>query len=233
MIDQVIILPVGSVEYHGSILPEITDSIIAENVASSVSGRISNATLLPILHYGVSTEHSGFRETVTVHNEVYFRYITDLLDSIAKTNDALIVILNGHGGNTNILGAVESEFNHSHNNSKVFAPPLYPMPVRELSKELLGEFDTHAGSMESSLIAFYLDKEDQEIIDDDFVKQMSSSLRFFMSNKVNPKGVIKNTNKLIVNPQFGKELHESIVQLIVDDVHKLLKDINRVRSNER
>ncbi|HEU4605006.1 MAG TPA: creatininase family protein [Nitrososphaera sp.] len=50
------IIPVGSLEQHGSHLPVSTDSLIAEYVARSAAERVG-AFVLPVISYGISFEH--------------------------------------------------------------------------------------------------------------------------------------------------------------------------------
>jgi len=227
MFKNVIVFPIGSHEYHGTLLPVETDALIAEQVSISVSENIKNSRLLPVLNYGISTEHSDFETTVTVKSESYFRFMMELLESVSKKN-TLIVILNGHGGNVGILNAIESEYNYLHQTSKVFCPPLYGKSAQVLSEKLLGEFDTHAGSTEASLIAYYNDLEKYEITNTDFIKKMSGSLRFFRTGEVNPSGVIKDTEKLTMDPNIGEQLHVQIVDTLTNEVQDVLKDLNRI-----
>lgn len=231
MFKNVIVFPIGSYEYHGALLPAETDALIAEKVSISVSEKIKGSKLLPVLNFGISTEHSDFNETITVKSEVYFRFVMELLESI-KAKNSLIVIVNGHGGNVSILNAIESEYNYQHQTSKVFCPILFSKPVQILSEELLGEFDTHAGSTESSLVAYYKELNRYETTDASFVKKMGGSLRFFRTSEVNAGGVIKDTDRLIMDPDVGKKLHASIVTTLTNDIQGLLKDLNTISHHE-
>lgn len=231
MFRDIIVFPIGSYEYHGILLPAKTDALIAEKVSIGVSEKIKGSKLLPVLNYGISTEHSDFDETVTVKSEAYFRFVMELLESI-KAKNSLIVIVNGHGGNVSILNAIESEYNYQHQTSKVFCPPVYSKPVQTLSEELLGEFDTHAGSTEASLIAYYKELNKYETTDADFVKKMSGSLRFFRTSEVNAGSVIKDTDKLIMDPDAGKKLHARIVSTLTNNIQDLLKDLNTINHHE-
>lgn len=231
MFKNVVVFPIGSYEYHGALLPAETDALIAEKVSISISEKIKGSKLLPVMSYGISTEHSDFDETITVKSESYLRFIMELLESI-KVKNSLIVIVNGHGGNVSILNAIESEYNYQHQTSKVFCPTLFSKPVQALSEELLGEFDTHAGSAESSLIAYYKGLNKYETTDARFVKKMGGSLRFFRTFEVNSGGVIKDTDKLIMDPGAGKKLHARIVDTMTSDIQGLLKDLNSIIQHE-
>ena len=230
MFKNVIVFPIGSYEYHGTLLPAETDALIAENVSAGLCKNIKNARLLPVLNYGISTEHSDFDTTITVKSESYFRFMMELLESIGSEN-TLIVIVNGHGGNVNILNAIESEYNYLHQTSKVFCPPTYGRPAQDMAERLLGEFDTHAGSTEASLVAYYNDLEKYETTNSRFIKKMSGSLRFFRTEEVNPDGVIKDTDKLIMDPGVGEQLHVQMVDTLTNEVQDVLKDLNRINDH--
>lgn len=60
-----------------------------------------------------------------------------------------------HDANANIMGAIESDYNYRHNDSKVFVPQMYGKDIKKMCEDLLGEFDAHAGSLKSSLLAYY------------------------------------------------------------------------------
>lgn len=229
MLKKMIFLPVGSYEYHGDLLPADTDSLIATRVANNLSAIYSGSILLPVLNYGISTEHGDFNSTVTVDSLNYLSFMTNLLSSI-KAQDALIVVINGHGGNVNILGALESDYNYKNISSKIFIPTIYSKKVKIISETLFGEFDTHAGSVETSLMAYYgyTDKDNITIHNKAYIKRIPSSLRFFKTKQVNKTGVIKNTSKLIINSKLGQELHGVIIEQLQTEIDNLLVDINKV-----
>ena len=230
MFENVIVFPIGSYEYHGALLPAETDALIAEKVSAGLSKNIKDSRILPVFNYGISTEHSDFDATITVKSETYFRFMMELLESISSEN-TLIVIVNGHGGNVSILNAIESEYNYLHQTSKVFCPPIYGRPTQDMSERLLGEFDTHAGSTEASLVAYYNDLKKYEQTNTHFIKKMSGSLRFFRTGEVNPDGVIKDTEKLIMDPDIGGQLHTQMVDTLTNEVQGVIKNLNRINNN--
>lgn len=229
MLKEVILLPVGSYEYHGDILPYNTDAIIAENIARDVSKKISNSYVLPLLNYGVSPEHADFEYTCSIRSIHYYRFIYDIAESICK-DGRFIVVINGHGGNNCILSSVESDFNYEHPNSKIYLCPLFTDDVKDMSKKLLGEFDSHAGSFESSLLSYYGTIDNithKSIKDDDFIKDVPHSLRFFRNRELGESGVIKKTNSIIIDYRAGKKLHNLIVSGTVNNIQTTKKYLNR------
>lgn len=93
------ILPVGSVEQHGSHDPLGTDTYIARVISQGVARRL-DALCLPPVWYGISYHHMNFAGSLSVRPEVLSAYLEDILDSLAVQGMTSILILNGHGGNT-------------------------------------------------------------------------------------------------------------------------------------
>lgn len=229
MFRKAIFFPVGSYEQHGSLLPPETDSFIASRIAKDLSHFYRDSLLLPALNFGISTEHNDFASTITLDNPSYLSFVSTLLNSI-KIDNSLIVVINGHGGNVNILRAIESDYNYKNSSTKVFVPSVYGEKVVNRCCELFGEFDTHAGSVEASLIAYYgYGKKDKITLEDtDYIKKMTGSLRFFRTNQVNKKGVIKNTSKLVVDSALGKDIHEFMIAQLKLEIDDIFKNVNRI-----
>lgn len=136
------IIPVGSLEQHGSHLPVSTDSLIAEYIARLVGER-TGAFVLPVISYGVSFEHKPMFN-VSLRNSTLSTVLCDACVSLAENRINQIVILNGHHGN---MGALQ-----------YIAQELQGGISRHVSVHTLHywhaldhEFD-HAGEVETSLV---------------------------------------------------------------------------------
>jgi creatinine amidohydrolase len=218
---QVVLFPTGSHEYHGTELPSETDTVIADAVARDIEGPLGERTGLevsrsPILPYGFSPEHAGFPNTAWASHEAYYRFVRELLFSIAADGD-LIVIVNWHGGNVRSLAALENDFNYEHPRSKAIAAVLDPPSVQALCEELFGEFDQHAGSVEASLMAYHLGLAARSY-DTPRMVDLDGALRFFRTIELSPHGVVKRTPTIEADPEKGRRVHESIVAEVVGAV---------------
>ncbi len=98
------IVPIGSIEQHGSHLPLATDAIIAEEIAKRVSTLV-DAFVLPCVSYGVSSEHKPLFN-VSIRNETFAALVSDICVSLAENGINRIVLLNTHYGNDAILASV-------------------------------------------------------------------------------------------------------------------------------
>ncbi|MBC7120039.1 MAG: creatininase family protein [Candidatus Methanosuratus sp.] len=95
----VAILPVGSIERHGDHLPLGTDSELPEHIAYK-SAELSGAVVLPTIYYGSCHAMRCFPGTFDIDPEVLFRYIECVLEEAWRNGIELVIILNGHGGNS-------------------------------------------------------------------------------------------------------------------------------------
>ena len=233
---RLLLLPLGSYEYHGTELPPDTDTTIARSAAAALEERLANSfagttLLLPAVPFGIAMEHSGLPNTAFVSHIAYYTFIRDLFQSLAAPRD-LIVVINGHGGNNTALSSLESEFNYSHADRKVFCPSLYPRPIQSYCVEIFGEFDAHAGSVEASLIAYYDKKElrQYEVRVPSFVR---GAFRFFRTSEVTQDGVIKQSPVVFADPARGCKLHGAIVNTLHEAVIGITGELSTVMlSNE-
>jgi creatinine amidohydrolase len=94
-----VILPVGTVESHGA-CPIGTDNFIPENLTDHVWKEV-NALVAPIVNHGVTgASISQFPGSIMIRPEVFQEYMYDILKDLVRTGFRNILIINGHGGNT-------------------------------------------------------------------------------------------------------------------------------------
>jgi len=107
--DALVIVPLGSCEQHGPHLPLDTDSVIVEAIADRVAGELIRSGIpcrvAPVLAYGASGEHQAFAGTLSLGTDALQLVLTELIRS-ASTWASRILLLNGHGGNSDALRMV-------------------------------------------------------------------------------------------------------------------------------
>lgn len=100
------LVPVGSVEQHGPHAPLGTDLIIAESVAKRGAEAVDEAAVCPPIPVGVSAEHRRFDGSLWVSPDAFRAYVREIAESLASHGVAAIILVNGHGGNTDALEEV-------------------------------------------------------------------------------------------------------------------------------
>jgi creatinine amidohydrolase len=94
-----VILPIGTVESHGACAIG-TDNVIPLNTAELIWDKC-NALVAPAINHGVTgASISQFPGSITVRPEIFEEYIYDVLKDLIRTGFRNILIVNGHGGNT-------------------------------------------------------------------------------------------------------------------------------------
>jgi creatinine amidohydrolase len=99
---SIMLLPVGAVERHGDHLPLGTDAMTALYVAERVAEKV-RGLLLPPVWYGSCMAMRGHRGTFDVSQDVLATYVTEILREAWRNGARLVVVVNGHGGNTQAL----------------------------------------------------------------------------------------------------------------------------------
>lgn len=104
--DALLVLPVGAIEQHGPHLPVGTDMYAVEYIARTAAAEAAaNIPVLvaPTLPYGSSNHHLPFGGTMSLGTETYYRVMVDLAESLITSGFRRIFILNGHGGNNELI----------------------------------------------------------------------------------------------------------------------------------
>ena len=143
-----VILPVGTVEAHGSSSIG-TDNYIPEDIANGISERV-NALVAPTLNYGITRSLYRYNGSLTIKPENYRLFVRDILDSLADSQFKNIIIMNGHGGNNTDLKAVAHDF---HRERKVNIAVIHWWELcGEMTKEFFGHTGGHAGTDENAMV---------------------------------------------------------------------------------
>jgi creatinine amidohydrolase len=155
--DALVVLPVGATEQHGPHLPLGTDFLIVEHVARAAAQEVRRSVdilVTPTFQVGSSHHHLSFGGTISLATERYYGALSDMTESLIQSQFRRIFILNGHGGNHEIiqLAARDLALRHACN---LGAASYWDLARKALAKhepDLLGHFPGHAGNFETSLI---------------------------------------------------------------------------------
>lgn len=121
--EAVVVLPVGACEQHGPHLPTGTDFLLVERVAGLAADRVADQaadraadriTAFPVLvaptvPIGFSDHHLRYGGTISVSTGTLQRYLTECCESLVRSGFRRLFLLNGHGGNVDVIGDVARE----------------------------------------------------------------------------------------------------------------------------
>lgn len=144
-----VILPVGTVELHGSHMPAGCDTFISAAFAQRLAEKI-DALVAPPEHYSFIGATSNFRGGVSVSFEASIRFLKDIVRGFIKSGFRKILLISVHYPNATTLDAVSRDiFAESGVPVMNISPGLMFDP--ELTAEVLGSAD---GSLvETTLLA--------------------------------------------------------------------------------
>jgi creatinine amidohydrolase len=152
------LLPTGATEQHGPHLPTGTDTFaveqIARHAAEAAAAQQIPVVVTPTLPFGSSHHHLPFGGTMSIGTETYYRLVSDLAESLILGGFRRIFILNGHGGNHEIIQLVARDLALKHESHLAAASYWAAAWDALLAAEApaLGRLPGHAGAFETSLI---------------------------------------------------------------------------------
>lgn len=99
---ETVLLPMGTVEAHG-VTGNGTD-ITAPVAISKAMAVPVNAITAPVIPYGITGRLDAFAGGFTISEEAYRAYVSDVMRGLARTGFKNIIVINGHGGQSAVLG---------------------------------------------------------------------------------------------------------------------------------
>jgi creatinine amidohydrolase len=154
----VVILPIGSVEEHGTHLPLCTDSLQPEYVAVEVAKK-TGCLIAPPIRYGVCNSTRNFPGTLSIGFDSLRSIITDILSELIRNGLGRIIVLSGHAGDSH-MAALKLAAREVIMNNEEFSPEKKARIMvlsdydfaYELKEKYSSEDDGHAGTIETSRV---------------------------------------------------------------------------------
>lgn len=145
-----VLLPLGNMEAHG-IIPLGTDTLIPEALAESLAEPL-NAVIAPALPYGLTSSLRHYPGSMNLPKTLYRKFLQHLLTDLHNLGLQEIIVLNGHGGQTEQVHAAARTV---HLTFKTRIIVLQWWEITEPSVDLeniMGPPGGHAGTYETSMI---------------------------------------------------------------------------------
>jgi len=155
--NTVIVLPAGSMEQHGPHLPCAVDTVICAGVVGHALARLPKevpAFALPPITYGKSEEHLHFPGTLTLDGETLYATVVQVGESVYRSGFRKLLIVNGHGGQPQIMEMAARELRLRHGDYIVVPHSTWRLPhvagryLSEKEKKLA----MHAGHAETAIM---------------------------------------------------------------------------------
>jgi creatinine amidohydrolase len=156
--DKVVLIPIGHTEQHGFHLPLSTDSLIIEAIAKgAAAAAYTEATILPVMPYGVSTHRASFAGTLNAGGRAFEDFWIEVIDVLVTRGFKLFYLVNGHGGNSSFINNVVKYSGERHRRIFCASAWLYlsgPQGIAVLEKYRQSGVGGmgHACELETSLI---------------------------------------------------------------------------------
>ncbi|MDX1748402.1 MAG: creatininase family protein, partial [Halobacteriales archaeon] len=154
---SILVVPTGSLEQHGRHLPTATDTILADAVATLGAERASAdlpVIVTPPVWTGFSPHHLPFGGTVTLTVESLLHLLEDVAETAIENGFDALLFVNGHGGNTSVLGAAVSSIGSGNPEVQVLSINYARLAAPFIDE--IRESDTggmsHGGEFETSLM---------------------------------------------------------------------------------
>jgi creatinine amidohydrolase len=143
-----IILPVGTVEAHGSAAIG-TDNFIPQRIAEGIAER-TNALIAPIVNHGITKSLYRYAGSTTVSPEVFAAYIREIVDCFADDGFGNVIIMNGHGGNNSALKQVAYDF-HRERRTNICVVHWWQL-CADMTEKFFEHVGGHAGTDETAMV---------------------------------------------------------------------------------
>ncbi|ACB86127.1 creatininase family protein [Natranaerobius thermophilus] len=258
---DVLLLPVGSIEQHGPHLPIDNDIYIARALAKKIAEEAKQSMNISIgigasMPVGYSQHHMEFPGTVSFRKETYKMVLKDIIHSYYHHGITDILLINGHGGNGEIIKETLTEIkensngpNNSPNNVSNKVPNKLPNNVpsnektnlldifnywnaiKEQGGHLLEtQFFCHACEGETS----FAEALDQRVLRDELIDALSQNPELSKYNLFSePCGNLPSIEQVSASGVIGnnkpasRETGEKLLQIVIA---KALKKLEVVQS---
>lgn len=155
--EALVVFPVGALEQHGPHAPVGTDGYAVEHIARGAAAAVADQipiVVAPTLPFGCSPHHLPFGGTMSLGTETYYRALRDLTESLIISGFRRIFIVNGHGGNHELVQLVARDLALAHP-ADIAAASYWTIAWEALTAvaaEHPGRLPGHAGAFETSVM---------------------------------------------------------------------------------
>src|SRR4051812_14515964 len=211
------LLPVGTLEAHG-VTSLGTDNEIPTRLSESIAGRL-NAMVAPTIPYGVTAHLGALAGGTHVPAPAFTDYVAAVLRAMAHQGFQNVIVMNGHGGNTD---ALRDATRRVHEETGLFVAVFnWWVEMRPFVEESLGAPGGHAGVDETAaMLAIAPAQVVPERWDPSLAFEHRESLAAFPA-----PGSLLYYNGKRSDPRFDERMAAKFWERVVDRVGEVLEDL--------
>lgn len=232
--DPIAIVPIGATEQHGHHLPLCVDrtlcTAVAERAAVAATRRGRPTVVTPTIAVGYSPHHMSFPGSLTLRAATFTAVATDMATSLSHHGFRRILLLNGHGGNANLLRATAQGLRFEQG-VKVAVASYWDFALDRIASWRRSEPGgiNHACELETSLMAAL----HPELVQMDAAEDVLPDRSRFVSGDLTESGPVTTATPFeemsptgaigrpsLADPDRGREL----LDLIVEEVATYLRE---------
>ncbi len=223
-----VIIPVGSIEQHGTHLPTGTDYLVIKKLSEEVAKRI-DAYLLPPLPISTCYEHKGTKGCARMRPSTFQAMLTDIILDLRDQGFRRVIVMIGHGG-IFIAGPTIRELNALYDDLEVIK--IETVTNEEIRAVFEGSpmDEIHAGESETSMVLAICEEavKKDEMVKNDFIPKVPREyLNYAPLPRLSPTGVWGL-------PSYAtKEKGEKLIELKVEQILKIIEDSFKYTTPEK
>lgn len=213
-------MPVGSMERHGDHLPIGADTLIPEFICQKTAEAL-NCIILPPIWYGSCKAMRRFAGTFDIKEDILYKYLNAIMVEAHRNGVRLLVVVNGHGGNSVPIAMAAREATRETDLSILVVDWW-----RDLGREDLSKFTSagHAGEDETSAMLAV----DSKVVKMDLARSHEVQ---YPSFKIYSKRLDERLYEIALTgdaTRADKAKGEYLLNSVINDLIKLIEEARRL-----
>jgi creatinine amidohydrolase len=220
-----VLLPLGTIEAHG-VTGLGTDNQIPLSISERIAGPV-NALVAPPIHYGITRTLLPYPGSVTVSPDAFERYVFEVAAGLADSGFRRIIVMNGHGGNTDVLRNVAFRL---YREKRVYSAVVdWWTLCAEETKQIYGHAGGHAGTDETAMVQV---DHPGDVRKQDYSKDLAFTVRPGLAAIPSPGSIIlyqQDEGYPDFDPARAKKLMDAVCTKVQETLLDLFRRWSRIR----